>query len=168
MNPVGGASLRVRQSCKPNWLNAVIHTHYYFTSSGTTAPTAPVSPALIREKAASWLTMVYLSRLTLSQVTSISTGRTGGIKCKRDAILTLECGRKGFILLLLHGSFQQAIGKTAKEQQLFFFTPGMNRYLFYLCLRQHDCHWLKKRFSSWFLYILCCKKHLIVFFSNSA
>lgn len=42
--------LHVQQSCKPHWLSSVIHTHYYFTSSGTAALTALVSPALIREK----------------------------------------------------------------------------------------------------------------------
>lgn len=52
--------LQVQQSCKPHWLSSVIHTHYYFTSSGTTALTAPVSLALIREKAPSRLTVVYL------------------------------------------------------------------------------------------------------------
>lgn len=55
--------LGVQLSCKPHWRSSVIHTHYYFTSSGTTALTAPVSPALIREKAASQLTEVYLYNL---------------------------------------------------------------------------------------------------------
>lgn len=55
--------LQVQQCCKPHWLSSVIHTHYYFTSSGTTALTAPVSPALIREKAPSQLTVVYLYNL---------------------------------------------------------------------------------------------------------
>lgn len=42
-----------QQSCKPHWPGSVIHTHYYFTGSGTAALTAPVSPSLIRDKAAS-------------------------------------------------------------------------------------------------------------------
>lgn len=58
-----GLASQVQQSCKPHWLVTVIHTHYYFTSSGTTALTAPVSPALIREKAPSQLTVVYLYNL---------------------------------------------------------------------------------------------------------
>lgn len=57
---------QVQQSCKPHYPSSVIHTHYYFTSSGTTALTAPVSSTLIREKALSQLTVVYLYNLQSS------------------------------------------------------------------------------------------------------
>ncbi len=58
-----GLASQVQRSCKPHWLGSVIHTHYYFTSSGTTALTAPVSPALIREKAPPRLTALHLYSL---------------------------------------------------------------------------------------------------------